>query len=185
MFLRWFRINNAYSLCFILILAFTSCGVRKKAVLKPSSTSRNDLVLKADLSKSYSEILGVSQKNLNIELYAAIDRWMGVPHRLGGMNRLGVDCSGFVFLIYREVYGKDLPRVSRDMASIIKRKHEKQLKEGDLLFFSFGRNKIDHVGIYLQNGKFVHVSTKSGVIISNLKDPWYYKYFTSCGSPKL
>ncbi len=100
------------------------------------------------------------------------------------MDKRGVDCSGFVTLMYDRIYGKELPRTSRDMADNVKRKYEKQLKEGDLVFFSFGGRNIDHVGIYLHNGKFVHVSTRKGVIISNLNDSWYYKYFKRSGTPK-
>jgi lipoprotein Spr len=50
------------------------------------------------------------------------------------------------------------------MADGIKRKYENQLVEGDLVFFSFGKKSIDHVGLYLRNNKFVHVSTSKGVI---------------------
>ncbi|HIX54669.1 MAG TPA: C40 family peptidase, partial [Candidatus Sphingobacterium stercoripullorum] len=63
-------------------------------------------------------------------------------------------------------------------------KKERQLSEGDLVFFSFGGRNIDHVGMYLHNGKFVHVSTSKGVIISNLKEQWYHKYFKFGGQIK-
>jgi len=172
---------------------FSSCGAKKKTVLKavernPTNTSahesRSDRGRKSNLKTYYADILGTNAKDLNMDLYEAIDGWMDVPHRLGGMDKSGVDCSGFVYLIYADVYKKNLPRISRDMAENVKRKYDDDLKEGDLVFFSFGGKSIDHVGIYLHNGKFVHVSTKSGVVISNLKDTWYYKYFTRCGTPK-
>ena len=70
------------------------------------------------------------------------------------------------------------------MAEDVKRKFEKDLKEGDLVFFDFDGQKFNHVGIYLQNNKFVHASTSKGVIVSDLKDPWYYKYFSRAGSVK-
>lgn len=109
---------------------------------------------------------------------------MGVPHRTGGTDRKGMDCSAFVGMVMRDVYGKQVPRASREIAEGIKRKYERQLEEGDLVFFSFGRRTIDHVGIYLQNNKFVHVSTSKGVIISDLHDSWYYQYFTRAGTPR-
>ncbi|GHE23484.1 hypothetical protein GCM10017764_04520 [Sphingobacterium griseoflavum] len=71
------------------------------------------------------------------------------------------------------------------MGEHVKRKYEDKLREGDLIFFSFGGKNIDHVGVYLHNNKFVHVSTRKGVIISNMKDSWYYKYFVRCGTPKI
>ncbi|MGK6351358.1 C40 family peptidase [Parapedobacter sp. DT-150] len=135
------------------------------------------------LLEGYAQVLGVRTDELRSPaLYAYIDDWMGIPHRTGGTDRRGVDCSAFVGMVMRDVYGKSAPRASKEMADDIKRKYERQLEEGDLVFFSFGRRDIDHVGIYLHNNKFVHVSTSKGVIISDLHDSWYYKYFTRAGS---
>ncbi|MFZ4263591.1 C40 family peptidase [Sphingobacterium sp. HJSM2_6] len=187
----------------LLIFAGTlflySCGVKKKSttLVSPGTvTSRSDAPL-TDASdarektfdgnrlENYASLLGVKSKDLdNKDLYYLIDEWMGTPHRLGGLDKKGVDCSGFVSMLYDKVYGKNLARTSRDMAENLKRKYDHELKEGDLVFFSFAGRSIDHVGIYLHNGKFVHVSTRKGVIISNLNDSWYAKYLTRCGTPK-
>lgn len=132
--------------------------------------------------ETYADVLGVSSKELNnASLYQLIHEWMGAPHRLGGQNKNGIDCSAFVNMAMKEIYGKNLPRTAALMADQVKRKYERQLQEGDLVFFSFGKRQIDHVGIYLANGKFVHVSTSKGVIISRLQDEWYYKYFQRAG----
>ncbi len=183
---------------FGMLLLFSSCAVKKKSTVLSApgaSKSRSDAPL-TDASdagdktfgssrlENYAALLGVRSKDLdNKNLYYLIDEWMGTPHRLGGLDKRGVDCSGFVSMLYHKIYGKDLPRTSRDMAEKLKRKYDDDLKEGDLVFFSFGGRNIDHVGIYLHNGKFVHVSTRKGVIISNLKDSWYAKYLTRCGTP--
>jgi len=133
----------------------------------------------------YAEVLGVRTNELqNPALYAYIDKWMGIPHRSGGMDHRGLDCSAFVGMVMQDVYGKSVPRVSKEIGEHVKRKYERQLREGDLVFFSFGRGSIDHVGIYLHNNKFVHVSTSKGVIISDLHDSWYYRYFTRAGTVK-
>ena len=50
---------------------------------------------------------------------------------------------------------------------------EKNLEEGDLVFFKTSV-KVRHVGIYIENGKFIHASTKEGVTISRLSD-YYWK----------
>lgn len=185
-------IHNIKNILLILLATFTlaSCGAKKKqsgytkakpeikGTTSPKGNSRSNL------ASHYADVLGVSEKALNTDLYAFIDQWMGSPHRLGGMSPDGIDCSGFVNILYRQVYHQNLPRTSRDMAEIVKRKYDHQLQEGDLVFFSFGGKNVDHVGIYLHNDKFVHVSTKQGVVISNLKDTWYYKYLTRCGTPK-
>lgn len=152
-------------------------------ILTDATKAPRDVAVSANLLESYAEVLGVDADELATpRLYELIDQWMGVPHRLGGTDQRGMDCSAFVGMVMKDVYGKMLPRSSRDMAQKIKRKYERQLKEGDLVFFSFGKRDIDHVGIYLNNSKFVHVSTSRGVIISDLKDTWYYRYFTRAGT---
>lgn len=183
------RILQQLLLFGLLSLAVSSCTVQKKQrnargsqpeLRAPTGTSTaNRSVL-----THYAQLLKANEKSLNANLFQFIDQWMGSPHRLGGMTSDGIDCSGFVLLTYQNVYQKNLPRTSRDMAENVVRKYDHQLKEGDLVFFSFGGKAVDHVGIYLHNDQFVHVSTKAGVIISNLKDPWYYKYLTRCGTPK-
>lgn len=173
------------------VFLWSSCGAKKKTVLRNPETSTNNKTTvvgkdkKSSLVNYYADLLQVKPSQLNSDLYLIIDEWMGVSHRLGGMDKKGVDCSGFVTLVYQEVYKKNLPRISSTMAEQIKRKYDDQLKEGDLVFFSFGGKGIDHVGIYLHNDKFVHVSTSKGVMISNLKDSWFYKYFTRCGTPNI
>lgn len=157
----------------------------KGAILTDASSAPKDVRAGKQLLEGYATVLGVPVDELQrAELYGFIDDWMGVPHRTGGTDRRGLDCSAFVGLVMREVYDKNVPRASKDMADHIKRKYEQQLQEGDLVFFSFGRRTIDHVGIYLHNHKFVHVSTSRGVIISDLRDPWYYKYFTRAGTSR-
>jgi len=174
-----------------LILVLSSCSVKKKTnnhsrgktVLTDASEARGKDYSKSSLD-SYADLLQVKKKELNPSLYSFIDEWMGIPHRMGGATKRGVDCSGFVGMLYLKVYKEDLPRSSRDMNGVVKKKRNSNLKEGDLVFFSFGGRNIDHVGVYLHNNKFVHVSTKKGVIISDLADSWYAKYFTNAGTPK-
>lgn len=194
------RISYSWIILLSAILFLSSCGARKKTMGRPTAgaVKPNKNAPLSDASdargmefsnnklENYAHLLGVKTKDLDSKsLYYMIDDWMGTPHRMGGLDKGGVDCSGFVGMLYQKVYGKDLPRTSRDMAEKVKRKYDDQLKEGDLVFFSFGGRNIDHVGIYLHNGKFVHVSTRKGVIISNLKDAWYSKYFTRCGTPNI
>ena len=159
----------------------TSCKSKKIATDASQAKSINS----GSIKERYASLLGVKEKELNNDkLYRFIDDWIGVPYRNGGMDKKGIDCSGFTFLLEKEVFKKELPRTARSMAKLVKRKYENQLKEGDLIFFDFDGQKFSHVGVYLHNGRFVHASTSKGVIISNLKDSWYYKYFTRGGSVK-
>lgn len=164
----------------ISVFAISSCKSRK--IVTDSSKVRKTN-FSGSLMDKYATVLGISKKRLNNEkLYRFIDSWMGVPHRNGGMDKRGIDCSGFTSILQREIYDQSLPRVASQMASQVKRKYEDDLKEGDLVFFDFEGKKFSHVGVYLQNNKFVHASTSKGVIISDLKDPWYYKSFSRAGS---
>lgn len=178
--------NNLRNKTLIFLIAltpllFTSC--KSKKILTDASKSRP--INSGSLTERYAAILNVKEKELdNEKLYRFIDSWMGVPHRSGGMDKKGVDCSAFTSILEKEIYDRTVPRTARSMAEIVKRKYEDDLKEGDLVFFDFEGQKFSHVGVYLQNNKFVHASTSKGVIISNLKDPWYYKYFSRAGSIK-
>lgn len=165
----------------VISLGYTSC--KSKKIITDASKAKP--VLSGSLTERYASILNVKEREIeNEKLYRFIDSWMGVPHRSGGMDKKGVDCSGFTTLLEKEIYDKSLPRTAKTMAEAVKRKYEDDLKEGDLVFFDFEGQKFSHVGVYLHNNKFVHASTSRGVIISDMKDPWYYKYFSRAGSVK-
>jgi cell wall-associated NlpC family hydrolase len=110
-------------------------------------------------------------------LYAQYNEWKSVQYRAGGMSKKGIDCSGFVYITYRSKFGIDLPRTT-DQQSILGREVARnRLQPGDLVFFKTGIFQ-KHVGIFLEKRKFLHVSTSSGVVISNLDEPyWSGKYW--------
>ena len=169
---------------FCILLGFTvtlsSCH-SKKAVMRGEP---GDVVKpQASIAEKYSAILGVNESDIqNGRLYAFIDQWMGTPYRFGGQDRGGVDCSGLAQLLEQQVFGINIPRTTSQQINVIKRKYEEDLAEGDLVFFDYDGKKFSHVGIYLQNGYYVHASASKGVMISKLHDPYTYKYFSRCGS---
>ena len=138
-----------------------------------------------ELARRYGVKIGPED---NIFLYNEGARWLGVPHRLGGLTKKGVDCSGFVSIVFREVYGKDLARSSADMLKTnCKKIGRERLQEGDLVFFRTGGSKRktpSHVGIYLKNGRFIHTSTSGGVMVSSLSEPYYIKSWLTGGRVK-
>jgi len=175
------RSNLFFYLVIFIPLIYTSCKSKKIS----TDASKSKAISSGSIKERYASLLNVKEKEIeNEKLYRFIDSWIGVPYRIGGMDKKGVDCSGFTFLLEKEVFDKDLPRTARTMADKVKRKYEQDLEEGDLVFFDFDGQKFSHVGVYLHNNKFVHASTSKGVIISDLKDTWYYKYFTRAGSVK-
>lgn len=175
--------TSLYIIKFLILLTILA-GCKSKSMVTDASGLRNKEI-KGNVKERYAEVLGVSKRELdNEKLYKFIDEWLGVPHVTGGMSKKGIDCSGFVGILEKEIYDKTLPRISRQMAENVKRKYENQLEEGDLIFFDFNGQQFSHVGVYLKNNKFVHSSTKRGIIISDLKDNWYYKYFSRAGAVK-
>lgn len=138
----------------------------------------------SNLVERYAKELGVESKDLkNPILYEYIDGWIGVPYKYAGNDKKGVDCSGFVNAVYLDVYKKTLPRSALDIVRECEEVKKDELREGDMVFFDIsGRNS--HVGIYLVNGKFVHASTSKGVIISDLQQSYYLKYWGRAGRLK-
>lgn len=118
---------------------------------------------------------------VNQNLYFEIYKWLDTPYRFGGETGKGIDCSGFSNKIYQAVYGKTLEGGSRDIFTKVKPINIKLAEEGDLLFFKIWKGQISHVGIYLQGRKFAHATTQAGVIISDLDEAYYKKYFFKAG----
>jgi cell wall-associated NlpC family hydrolase len=106
------------------------------------------------------------------------EKYMGTKHKMGGLSKTGIDCSGLIKLSF-EKGGGVLPHSSHGQGRYGKViAHSKDLKRGDLVFFINTYNTsnlITHSGIYLGEGKFIHASSKKGVSIANVNDPYYWK----------
>jgi len=102
-----------------------------------------------------------------------IKSYLGVPYQKNGSSLFGIDCSGLVVEVYRRYGGMDLPHDVNKLYKIAKKVKRNELVYGDLVFFALDYNKVSHVGIYIDEGKFVHSSETKGVIISSLDDPYY------------
>jgi len=103
---------------------------------------------------------------------------LGTPYRWGGVDPdKGFDCSGLVGYVFRSALGIELPRVSRDMAKraevgeLITDRTE--LSAGDLVFFG-RRGRVNHVGIYVGEGRFVHAPSRGkDVQVSSLETGYW------------
>lgn len=132
----------------------------------------------------YAQLLDVPVEDVsNIKLFSFIEDWWGTPYRLGGKEKTGIDCSNFVNTLLSAVFQMSVAGNSVELFKKVKRLgNKKELQMGDLVFFAINRSKrISHVGIYLENDRFVHASSSSGVIISDLKEPYWNRYYAGAG----
>ena len=90
----------------------------------------------------------------------------GNPYVYGGTSLTnGADCSGFVMSVFAN-FGYSLPRVAADQCAASARKDVSQLEPGDLVFY--GSGYVDHVALYIGDGKIIHASgAATGIKISN------------------
>ena len=133
----------------------------------------------------YSNMLGYNITYIiNPRLYQNIGEWLGTPYKYSGSKKAGVDCSGLVSVLYKECYNMELEGCASDLFKKSEPIKRSELREGDLVFFKIKKKRISHVGIYLEQNRFVHTSLQNGVIVSNLEDPYYKKYFFKGGRIK-
>lgn len=110
---------------------------------------------------------------------------IGIPYVYGGMSKSGMDCSGFVGIVYNQACNLKLPRTAHDIYLKSKKfETTASLEPGDLVFFSASGKRISHVGIYLGENLFIHAASdgpKTGVIVSKLAERYWKRTFVGGG----
>jgi len=125
------------------------------------------------------------------DLLTTARRLLSTPYSWGGVGPDAYDCSGFVNKVYAE-NGYALPRVSRQIATVGdeiippgRGADDDELQPGDLLFWASNPNRLDqigainHVGMYIGDGEFIHAAKGHGVIVSHLDSRWYSRHFVT------
>ena len=109
-------------------------------------------------------------------------RLIGTPYVYGGDSpKAGFDCSGLVFYSFEQM-GVKVPRTAELQRKAAERVQRDDLEPGDLVFFRSSKGRIDHVGIYAGDGRFIHApNARSVVSYAYLDAPYYRSHFVSAG----
>ena len=170
-------IHLAYFLLLASLLVFGSC----KSSKKNKENKHNHPSAKKEKKKDRKTADETSDKASKVIKTAR--SYIGTGYKDGGTTRAGLDCSGLMLLSFKSI-DLQLPRNSEEQSKVGAPVSVKDLKAGDLLFFSDkkGHKKISHVGLVTEvrdedNIKFIHSTTKLGVVENNLKSEIYYPIF--------
>lgn len=113
-------------------------------------------------------------------IITSAQKYLGVPHCMGGTTMKCMDCSGLVYAVFAK-HGIALPHNSEDQARYGKIiEGMDKLRKGDLVFFVRSyktRHLITHTGIFMGNNQFIHTSSKNGVTITSINDPYWKEKF--------
>jgi len=130
-----------------------------------------------EIIKTYIKVKKRVKLTSKIEKYAK--NMLGKKYVWGGIGPKTYDCSGFTQKVYRKVAGIKLPRVSYLQAKVGKKVAFKELKQGDMVFFDTEKKRtgrVNHVGIYLKQGNFIHASSGGKkIMITNFRKKRFYK----------
>ena len=142
--------------------------LRAQAEAEAARKAKEKAAAEAAAKKQREEAAQKLALGTEIAQYAV--QFVGNPYVWGGTSLTdGADCSGFVYAVYRD-FGYTLVRSSRDQASCSSYQaitpNTANLQPGDLVFYASG-GVVDHVALYIGNGKVVQASTpKDGIVIS-------------------
>lgn len=154
------------------VFIFNACGMFKPKRVE----SENSL-------STYEKKLGiVLPVDINMAYIKEITKHINAPYKYGGNGNPGFDCSGLVNVVYQNAFKQTVPRQSSQLHQKSHKIIKSKLRAGDLYFFIINGKKVDHVGMHIHEEYFIHASTKAGVIVSSLSEPYYKKTFVSYGS---
>jgi probable lipoprotein NlpC len=127
---------------------------------------------------------GNTAADARLKLLAAAESYLGTPYRYGGVDSRGVDCSGLVFVSFKDALNVQVPRSSQGLYSWTERISTADMQPGDLVFFDTGGSGVSHVGIYAGNGRFIHSPSEgisTGVMFNRLDESYWQRTFVGGG----
>ena len=157
-----------------LLVGLSACKSKKKIQQSSDEIVVETIIIEKDII--YNDV--------EREIIDEALTWLGTPYSYGASEKgISTDCSGMVMVIYRDIADIKMPRNSAKQAEFCKKIKEKDVRGADLVFFATGsdENQISHVGIMLDDVKFIHASASKGVIISEMTTPYYKRHFKMYG----
>lgn len=191
--------TNRYFISIFCIVLLAGCASNKRVADKRSKPYRykNERAHRSERSHTYRDrekepAISESYKpESKVDQIIAIARsYTGVPYRWGGTTRSGMDCSGLLMTSFN---GADLniPRTTAEQVNLGRGVRLYELQPGDLVFFAAQKgnpNKVTHVGMVTEvrdkhDVRFIHASTKLGVVENNIYTDYYRKIFIKARRP--
>ncbi|SDD43186.1 Cell wall-associated hydrolase, NlpC family [Aquimonas voraii] len=147
------------------LLALAACGSAPKRPQEPSNPPPR-------AEHGRAGVIGHAAQDV---LFLAISL-VGTPYRFGGNTpEGGFDCSGLIGYVFREAAALALPRTTRELKDMRGREVRRtDLASGDLVFFG-ARGRVNHAGIYVGEGRFVHAPSSGGTVRLDALDGHYWR----------
>ncbi len=100
------------------------------------------------------------------QLFAYAQQFIGIPYAWGGtsLSGGGIDCSSYVQQCFRNALGIGLPRTSYQQVNRGTPVSLNDAKAGDLMFYTNSKGTVDHVAIYMGDGKILHAALSFGQV---------------------
>jgi len=148
---------------------FASTATVTKPVVKRAAIVKSPRVVSRPISRS------VARKGDKGDLIAKqAAAYKGTRYQFGGTSEKGLDCSGLVSRVWKDLQMNKIPRASAALYQKGEPVNLSQLRPGDLVFFkNTYKRGISHVGVYAGKNRFIHASPKRGVTTAKLSEPYY------------
>ncbi len=159
-------------LAYLLLSLFLYSGSAQSADDKPAEPV--NATAQSTTASALATLKNLRDKTSDLTINAM--GMLGIKYRRGGTTpENGLDCSGFVRLVFKNSNEAELPRTAKEISKKGEQVDTKDLKPGDLVFYNTLRKSFSHVGIYLGDNQFIHAPSAGGKIRIESMNLSYWK----------